>query len=125
MSPEAGRHDEESPVRQEPDRLPVRGMLIIGAVVLLVLVGGIAVSGAWWWSAAPTRVPERPEAGRPPVPRGDVFQRRAAADRGAARGVRPPQQRLLEGFGWVDRDQNLVRIPIEEAIEIYAGEGSP
>jgi hypothetical protein len=39
--------------------------------------------------------------------------------------LRAAEDAILEGYGWVDRKQGVVRIPIERAIELTAERGLP
>jgi len=59
---------------------------------------------------------ERPEA--PPEPR---LQPAPVADLGA---VRAAEDQALQSYGWVDRPQGVVRIPIARAKELVAKEAA-
>ncbi len=39
--------------------------------------------------------------------------------------LRAGEEQLLNGFGWIDRAQGIVRIPIDRAIDIVAERGLP
>lgn len=41
------------------------------------------------------------------------------------KALRAEENKLLEGYEWVDRDKGIVRIPIARAIEIIAQRGLP
>ena len=41
------------------------------------------------------------------------------------RELRAKQQALLKGYGWVNRDAGVARIPIEEAMRIVVERGLP
>jgi hypothetical protein len=41
------------------------------------------------------------------------------------KAVRDSEDQLLHGYGWVDPKQGLVRIPIEQAINVLAKKGLP
>jgi hypothetical protein len=49
----------------------------------------------------------------------------AASLEAAAPPPRPPQADLLEGYGWVDREAGVVRLPIERAMELLLERGLP
>jgi hypothetical protein len=49
----------------------------------------------------------------------------AALLEAAAPPPRPPQADLLEGYGWVDREAGVVRVPIERAMELLLERGLP
>lgn len=61
---------------------------------------------------APQGIPKsapRAEAPRLQIsPRADMAQMRAAEDK------------LLNNYGWIDKEKGVVRIPVERAMEIYA-----
>jgi hypothetical protein len=49
----------------------------------------------------------------------------AASFEGAAPPPQPPQSDWLEGYGWVDRQAGVVRLPIERAMELVLERGLP
>lgn len=55
----------------------------------------------------------------PPEPRLQVRPRVELKD------LRADEDAILNGYGWVDPNKNLVRIPIDEAIDILAKKGLP
>ncbi|HJQ84172.1 MAG TPA: hypothetical protein VKA21_08855, partial [Candidatus Binatia bacterium] len=57
-----------------------------------------------------------PEA--PPEPRLEV------APAAELQALRREEEARLHGYGWVDRDAGIVRIPIERAIELTVAEAS-
>lgn len=59
--------------------------------------------------------PER----KPPLPR---LQEKPALD---ITDLRKSEQAMLGGYGWVDREKGVVRIPIEEAMSLLAERGLP
>ena len=56
---------------------------------------------------------------RPPSPRLQIDARSDLAS------FRRNEQSQLDAFGWIDRDQNVVRIPIGDAMQIIARRGLP
>lgn len=98
--------------------------VVLAGVGLLVLL--LATSaGAWWLLAhyqarearrSPPASPLAREYGRaePPAPR---LQTDPLAD---LRALRAEEDARLFGYGWVDRDAGIVRIPIERAIDLLA-----
>ena len=50
------------------------------------------------------------------------LQRTPAVD---LRAVRAEEDKLLNGYAWVDPEKGLVRIPIDQAIDILAKRGMP
>jgi hypothetical protein len=55
----------------------------------------------------------------PPEPRLEVSPRANLEE------LRAAEQKVLENYGWVDKEKNVVRIPIERAMEIIAERGLP
>ena len=94
------------------------GLAMMIALVLLAL-GRIF----WRFEAAAERAdpPQSPLAGEqtPPLPR---LQDQPAVE--LARLRREEDQRLTS-YGWIDRKQRVVRVPIDRAIEILAERGLP
>lgn len=64
-------------------------------------------------SVGPRQAEQAPEPRLRVAPRTDLIEMRAAEDR------------LLQSYGWVDREKNLVRVPIERAMEIVLQRGLP
>lgn len=65
---------------------------------------------------APPLAETRPAA--PPEPRLQVDPRRDLA------ALHEEERQALAGYGWVDREAGIARIPIERAMELLAGRGS-
>lgn len=100
------------------------GFLIAGLAALTVL--GMVVS----WLVF-RGLDARHEAAQPPAP--PLAETRPAAPpeprlqvdpRGDLAAARRQEAETLEGYGWVDRDAGIARIPIERAMEILSGRGS-
>jgi hypothetical protein len=113
---------------QEPDRVPTRRLVAIMAATIVLTLGCLL----WVWlvmkpaeradrgTEAPLRA-IRAEVGGPnqtPVDQ-TVFSERAAYS--AAR--LEAQRQRLGSYGYVDRGQSIVHIPIARAMEIVAKEG--
>ena len=115
-------------VRHETTDISVPGVLGSGGVLL---AGGLVVFLLVWtvlhflqdWSA-PRTPPEFPlaqsQARRLPPeprlqtnPRGDLLE------------LRQKEDRILNSYGWIDRDAGVVRIPIERAMALTAARGLP
>lgn len=107
--------------RQEPDHVPVRGILWVFALCIVTAAVSI-VWGAWESRPPPGPARSLPEAVALPVPErvGRVHQDLIPAPSGE-RSVDRARQRL-ETYGWTDRDRGLVRIPIARAIELRVAE---
>jgi hypothetical protein len=108
---------------QEPDRVPTRRLASIGLTGLLVFG-----AGAFWattvqrgatGSVRSDTAPRPALAGQRAV--GMVYQRRF--DESIAAPHDEEARRRLESAGWVDRDAGVVRVPIDQAMEIVARRG--
>jgi hypothetical protein len=84
----------------------------------------------WWLQGLYQRQTERAQmevyplaAGQqeqlPPMPRLQEYPQQDMRD------LREKQQALLNGYGWVNRDAGVARIPIEEAMRIVVQRGLP
>ncbi len=106
------------PVRQAPDSLDLRAVLRVGAVGLVVCVVAVIVV----YVALEARG-EIGTGGAGAVPRGrpgGIREGLLVAPRSARARAAPAE---LEGYGWVDRDAGIARIPIERAMDVVAGRG--
>ena len=98
-----------------------------GAVLAVVTAGSFALMV--FFAALLTDVAERGEALPPPmmakgiqVPPEPRLQWRPNDDLGK---LRAEEDAKLHGYGWVEKDDGLARIPIERAIELLAERGLP
>src|SRR5262249_10530930 len=111
----------------DPERLPmgkVLGVAVIGAIVFGVSVlWAERVLRREDQSVAPAesaRIP--PEVGRSQI--GMVNQRLFELEAEALR-KRQEQEMRLNSYGWVDRDKEIIHVPIERAMEQMAAESKP
>ncbi len=97
------------------------GLLVVAAVVHVFL---------WWLLGVYERQDERAQtqvyplaAGQqdqlPPLPR---FQENPQQE---MRDLRAKQKALLEGYGWVNKEAGVARIPIEDAMRMVVERGLP
>jgi hypothetical protein len=107
--------------------------VISGASVLLAILATLMISAVlvvWAVQAVAARRAElRPSGGMPDrwlgprhtvaKVREDVFGERRGASLDAQ------QRAVLDGYGWVDRDQRIVHIPIQRAIDLVVSERRP
>jgi hypothetical protein len=114
-------------LHQEQDRLPWQPILLITSLVLLV--GVLLVLWAWYGlerqrdSLRPTRAfPER-ELGARPLVQPELEGVYGEVGRGQSMNGRKRSE--LSRFQWVDRRQQIVAIPIEEAILLVIEESRP
>lgn len=112
-------------VRQDPDRVPTRSVVIVAVVVVLVTVFASAVPAwilerrGWFRLDAPARLDEAPVAPREI----DVVDQTLLEGGDAVAGSsRSAERARLERYGWVDRQAGVVHIPIERAMELVVEE---
>ncbi|MBW3541714.1 MAG: hypothetical protein KY476_15710 [Planctomycetes bacterium] len=108
----------------EPLSTNVRGVVLfaIGLAVLIAGVLGLMRATSAWLTAAGPPEPGPPQpiyerAGAPPEPRLNPDQ---AAD---LKQLKARELRILHEYGWIDRDQKIVRVPVERAAERLAAQG--
>jgi len=96
--------------------------LVLLAVVVAAAMGGMGLILGALETREEGRQPESSPLAvepTPPQPRletlpGELRRRREAA-----------QQQVLESYAWLDRQQGIVRIPVERAMEVLAERGLP
>jgi len=115
-------------VHEESD---VNVRAILGYGVTLIVAGVIVFVLLWVLQGVYLRQTDRAQmqvypladAGQqeqlPPAPR---LQQNPQQD---MRELRARQQALLRGYGWINRDAGVARIPIEEAMRIVVERGLP
>ena len=115
--------DENSPLQPGHEERDVNvravGKFAIGLALLCVvsLLGTLAVFR--YFKAQEGGGRAAVESRVPPQPR---LQETPAID---LRQIRDAEDQILGGYGWVDRDKGIVRLPIERAMELLAGRGLP
>ncbi|HXJ35173.1 MAG TPA: hypothetical protein VMS22_14165 [Candidatus Eisenbacteria bacterium] len=93
--------------------------VIVGTFVLMwVLNRGLVARET---EESPPASPLAASYGRqePPAPRLQDNPRRDLAE------LRARDQKLLDTYGWIDRDEGRVRIPVARAMELMLAEGKP
>lgn len=121
--------------RDNPDNVEVlheESDVNVGAIIRygisLLVVGAVMLVFLWWLLGAYERQHERAQtqvyplaAGQqdrlPPFPR---FQQNPQQD---MQELRAKQKALLEGYGWVNKDAGIARIPIEDAMKMVVERG--
>jgi len=95
------------------------GVLIMAAVVHVVL--WLALGGMQWFAEQgdPPRSPLAAEAAEPPPPHLQDKPRQEYLD------YRREQEEQLNSYGWVDREQRVVHIPIARAMDLIVEQGLP
>jgi hypothetical protein len=121
-------HTDNVDVVHEESDVNVGAILRYGVALLAVAV--VAHVFLWWLLGTYERQHERAEtqvypmaAGQqdrlPPSPR---FQDNPQQE---LRDLRATQEALLEGYGWVNKEAGVARIPIEDAMKIVVERGLP
>lgn len=101
-----------------------RSVWIFGAGLAVALAVSMVVTGVFlWWLAhhppSPVRASRIAEPGL--TPRGPVV---VELSRGELAHYLAQQRDLLSSYGWIDRGNGIVRIPIERAMELVADRGT-
>lgn len=105
----------------EPPDVRIGPILATGAGLLMVMVVGIFISlemiRRWGTERVAGEPAPRPQGifreANPPAPLLQVGGRQAMTE------MRAREAELLGSYGWVDRGQGVVHIPIEQAIDQY------
>jgi hypothetical protein len=101
--------------------------IAIGAIVLLLVIVAMAASG---WLLLRGRMPASMVDHAPPAPSAFLKQPTPAPhlqDNPARdlKALREREQRRLSSYGWVDRQANIVHIPIDRAVDLIVENGLP
>ena len=104
----------------------VRGILRFGGVLAVVaVVIHVALYGLLFYfeqREVRRHTPMRPVQSKeepPPEPRLRVAPRADLLE------MRRAEDQILNSYGWVDREKNIVRVPIERAMEMIVKQGLP
>lgn len=124
LSPEAPEEEEPFLVTQEREAINGRMVVFVGFVGCLLVVGSAVIAGLMLRARTGSIIAgaaNGPAGGDAPreisgVPQ-SLFESAAHG-----RAVEEEQRRALDGFGWVDRDAGVARIPIDRAIELLVGQ---
>ena len=131
--PSPDRHDNPV-VEREPTDVNVRAILWF---VVILIVGTMAVFTAMWWlregllarerAASPALTPlaERESVRLPRDLDKLPSPRLHADDRQELAALRVYEKGRLTTYGWVDRENGVVRIPVKEAMKLVLTEGLP
>lgn len=94
-------------------------VLLFGVLLCAVAAVVLTVRDHTLTRAASMRAPERPD-GEVSNVRSELFHSRTAGEQlGAA------QRMKLERFGWVDREQGMISMPIDLAMDLELQEAQP
>jgi hypothetical protein len=119
-------HADNPEVRHEESDVNVKAItrFAIGLAAVLALILALLLALFNYFNLRERRLgrgPARVQTGEqlPPQPRLEVSPRAALLE------LRAAEQKLLEGYQWIDREKGIVRIPIERAMELTARRGLP
>ncbi len=102
-------------------RVLLTGTAILGLIALALVVSALVLSAWRLLSPSPGKNPETfTEPGAPYPP--PALQRDPHAD---LLKLRAREDSVLTGYGWVNRDSGVVRIPVARAMEILVARGLP
>ena len=115
-------------VQYERDDVSFRGILVFTCWLVVALVA-IYIGLLWLFnanlrsqpvSALPSTLLTPDTAARvPPEPRLQISPRRDMEE------LRAAENTVLQGYGWMDQDAGIARVPIERAMEMLAAQGLP
>jgi hypothetical protein len=121
--------DRRPDVRQEDDKLSWRKALLvtlslIGITLLLVLWAGTILRRTVAELRPPRQYPERELGPRREVSglQERLFMQGDVGELGAGQALNRKKQAELSSFGWIDKENGLVHIPIEEAMQLLVEE---
>jgi hypothetical protein len=110
---------------QEEDEIPWRRVLIGFGVMLAVMAVMTAVAFGILEAREETlrpggRFPE--QALLPRTLKSEVHQDLFSAGRGFGQQLNDQKRRALSTYGWVDRERRIIRVPIDQAMDIVVEE---
>ncbi len=126
-----------SELRENPDNPPVvheesdvNVRAILGYGIGLIVVAVVVHVFLWWLQGLYATQAERAQTIRYPMAVGQQDQlppgpRLQDNPQQELRELRAKQQSLLEGYGWVNKEAGVARIPIEDAMKIIVERGLP
>ena len=113
----------EQPVVQEPEGMATKGPVLVAVVCLVIF------TLATLWAVAIMRGEERPLAARADLttmeigkPEIGIVNQRLFLLQLDAKEKREEQLRRLNSYGWVDRDKQVIHLPIDRAMQLLSAE---
>jgi hypothetical protein len=107
------------PISQENERIS-RGLTL--SVMLWIIVFGLLLSGVarLLLGVRSQRLPQAQTTKAPQPIAAEVSEIHGKTFRAQAEGQerKAEQHRLLQSYGWVDRERGIVRVPIDVAIDL-------
>ena len=97
-------------------------MLFAVSLVIALIVVHYAISGIYrYWAPKPSRYPSRSSVAST---REEFSGPRLTVNQSVdMEKQRASEKAVLNSYGWVDRDRNIVHIPVERAIDLLAERG--
>lgn len=121
-----GGHGHEVVLNHETTDVSLTGITRLAMLSFAVIFAVLAMVYVFWGVFARYSADTRPmepmagrKAGEDRLPIGPLV---ITDEPGALRQLRTKERDLLHHYGWVDKNQGVVRIPIERAIELLAKE---
>jgi len=102
----------------EPDTTSPAGVLLAVVVVGVVLAAALLVGRAWVWPS-----PAAMAGAADGAAAGEFAQARAWVRRSELRQRVQAEAARLHTYGWVDREADVIHVPVARAIELLAAEG--
>jgi hypothetical protein len=113
----------EQPVVQEPEGMATKRPVLVAVVCLVIF------TLATLWAVAIMRGEERPLAARADLttmeigkPEIGIVNQRLFLLQLDAKEKREEQLRRLNSYGWVDRDKQVIHLPIDRAMQLLSAE---
>ena len=100
------------------------GLAIVIVVVEIAMVAWFRMGVSWVDSSNPPKVfplAALPDERQPPEPRLQEF----GQSRADLKSLRAAEDDILNGYRWVDRNKNIVRIPVADAMKLTLQRGLP
>lgn len=115
-------HDNQ-PVTQEPEGLATRRAVLVAVFFLVIFtlatLGAVAMMRGEERRVAPRADPVPPEIGKPQI---GIVNQRLFELQLDAKQKRDEQLRYLNSYGWVDRDKQIIHVPIDRAMQLLSAE---
>ena len=97
------------------------GLYILGT---MFLTAAVVAPLYWFFARRETRGQERPATVlRAPVQRAESYPKLVVSEPSALAAFRAREDMVLDGYGWVEKDRGIARMPIAEAVRIVGERG--